>query len=256
MPRRKMRKGICHICGNYGDLTYDHVPPQKAFNDRKFYTASGQDIIGLGPDEYSKGKCFQGGIGYYSLCPRCNNVTGSWYGSDFVKWSHEAKEILLKSKGSPKLIYPYTIYPLRIIKQIVTMFLSATNRGFAEAHPNLTHFVLNKLEKNLPPKYRFFIYYNLVGKFRKTGVACLLNLKTGSSSILNEINYPPFGYVITLDSEPPKKFLVEITHFSHYGYYERKEIWLKLPVLPTYLPYPGDYRTREEIYNQAKESSM
>ncbi len=65
---------------------------------------------------------------------------------------------------------------------------------------------------------------------------------------MNEISFPPFGYLLTFDSEPPDNRLFEITHFSHYSYNERKEMWLRLTVLPTYLPYPGDYRTKERIF--------
>ena len=27
--------GICHICGKYDRLSYEHIPPQSAFNDKK-----------------------------------------------------------------------------------------------------------------------------------------------------------------------------------------------------------------------------
>ena len=64
---------------------------------------------------------------------------------------------------------------------------------------------------------------------------------------MSEINYPPFGYLMTIDSESPDKRLFEITHFANYNYNEFKVMTLKLPVLPTHLGYPGDYRTEKEI---------
>lgn len=30
----KMPDGVCNICGNYGKLSFEHVPPKGAFNDR------------------------------------------------------------------------------------------------------------------------------------------------------------------------------------------------------------------------------
>lgn len=32
------RFGICHICGNDGKLSYEHVPPEAAFNNHRILT--------------------------------------------------------------------------------------------------------------------------------------------------------------------------------------------------------------------------
>jgi hypothetical protein len=61
------------------------------------------------------------------------------------------------------------------------------------------------------------------------------------------MNYFPYGYVLTLDSHPPDRRLIEITHFARYRYRDFVVTGLKLPVLPTHLYFPGDYRTREQI---------
>jgi len=54
-----------------------------------------------------------------------------------------------------------------------------------------------------------------------------------------------------LGSPPPDNRLVEITHFSSFDYWDFVELEVKLPVLPTHLIYPGDYRPKDEIYRQA-----
>ena len=84
MPRRRKRTGICHICGSSGDLSFEHVPPRVAFNDRRTVRIKGEEAISLGPDEIVKGPIQQGGIGDYTLCAECNNKTGHWYGARFV----------------------------------------------------------------------------------------------------------------------------------------------------------------------------
>jgi len=33
MARGKRVRGICHICGKHRDLSFEHVPPQSAFNN-------------------------------------------------------------------------------------------------------------------------------------------------------------------------------------------------------------------------------
>jgi hypothetical protein len=83
------------------------------------------------------------------------------------------------------------------------------------------------------------------------GPVGLYNIATGKMSVLSEITYPPFGYVMTLDSPPPDDRLFEITHFARYDYNDFVVMPLQLPVLPTYVAIPGDYREKKEIYQQA-----
>lgn len=251
-----MIEGICRICGTKGKLSFEHVPPKAAFNNRRSVRVSFETALALGPDEPVKGPIQQGGIGYHSLCPKCNNLTGKWYGKYFVDWCYQGMKILIRARGKPTLIYMHYIFPLAILKQIVAMFFSINPPGFSAVHSELADFVLNKEKKYLPPKYRFFVYFNTTGKFRTAGSAGILRMSSDFQScdkpiLISEIGYSPFGYVMTIDSEPPDRRLFEITHFSRYGYNEFKVMELSLPILPTHLIYPGDYRTKEEIAEQA-----
>jgi hypothetical protein len=31
---KRTKNGRCHICGNVGELSFEHVPPEKAFNNK------------------------------------------------------------------------------------------------------------------------------------------------------------------------------------------------------------------------------
>jgi len=74
MARRRMQQGTCSLCGNIGDLTFEHIPPKAAFNNlRKIYLPWDQ-AMRLGPDAPVRGKIQQGGVGAYSLCPPCARV--------------------------------------------------------------------------------------------------------------------------------------------------------------------------------------
>jgi hypothetical protein len=69
-----------------------------------------------------KGKKLQRGLGDFTLCEKCNNDTGSWYGASYVNWALQGMVLNQKSKGSGSLYFPFYIYPLRVIKQLITMF--------------------------------------------------------------------------------------------------------------------------------------
>lgn len=257
----KKNEGICRICGKSGPLSFEHVPPHSAFNDRPVIAIPGDRAIRLGPGERGYGQIQQRGAGGYTLCGKCNNDTGDWYAKHFARWCYQGMDVLVRSGGRPKLVYLHYIYPLRIIKQIVTMMFSVNNEHFHERHPTLVKFVLDREARYLPPKYRFFVYYTVQGTNRALGTSGLLNVETGRSSIFSEISFPPFGYVMTLDSQPPDHRLLEITHFSRYDYHEMIVAPLHLPVLPTHMGFPGDYRTLAEIdrdyaINMAYENAM
>jgi hypothetical protein len=253
--------GKCHICGNTRELSFEHVPPRAAFNDKRVIRAKFEETIGLGPDEIVKGPIQQRGVGEYTLCVKCNSDTGGWYGGKFVAWCYQAMEILIKSKGKPTLIYLNYLFPLAIIKQIIAMFFSVNVNTFCDANPELVRFVLVKEKKYLSPKYRFFVYYNTTGRFRFSGIVGQIQMinEFGSMTkprIMSEITFPPFGYLMTIDSEPPDNRLIEISHFARHDYNEFRVMTMKFPVLPTHTIYPGDYRTKEEIIEQADRAKL
>ncbi len=69
----------------------------------------------------------------------------------------------------------------------------------------------------------------------------------GAASSLSEITFLPFGYVMTAGDDPPHPDMEEITGFGTYEYDDFKMIHLRLPVLSVASPYPGDYRSLNEV---------
>lgn len=255
-----MKLGICHICGQETDLSFEHIPPKKAFNNRPIITAKFEDIISLGPDEIPKGKVQQKGSGGYTLCENCNNLTGAWYAKQFINWCYQGIDILIKSEGKPSLTHLYNLFPLPILKEIIAMFLSVNSIEFRNKHEELAKFVLNKEKKYLPPEYQFYIYFNISNFNRMIGMTGKIHyldetLNSSKLILMSEITYPPFGYVFTYNSPSPDERLVNISHFSRYDYFEFKQFAMEIPVLPIHLWFPGDYRTKEEILEQSKTSN-
>lgn len=240
--------GECHLCGDYGPLSFEHVPPRSAFNDRPVVLVEFNKAFGLLPDDpIPKGRISQRGAGGYTLCGDCNSKTGRWYGNEFAQWCYQAAELLMRSEGKPSLIYGYHLHPLRVIKQIITMFFSVNGSGFQRKHPDLVEFILSKERRFLPEKYGVWVYYNYEGRLRYQSGAVTWDIGEGRHWSFSEITFPPFGYVLTLDSEPPSRELFPIRHFGQYGFDDFRTMQLQPPVLPTYLIIPGDYRTKEEI---------
>lgn len=134
MARRKMQHGECALCGAIGDSSFEHVPPQKAFNNLRTVGLSWDEGLRLGPDTVVKGKVLQGGVGGYTLCPGCNNNTGTWYARALVEWFYRGMEILERSHGRAELFHMRGVHPLRVLKEIMVMFCSV-NRKITTAQP-------------------------------------------------------------------------------------------------------------------------
>jgi hypothetical protein len=81
-----------------------------------------------------------------------------------------------------------------------------------------------------------------------------LNMSVARSHVYSEISFPPFGYILTEDSPPPDRRLVDISFFAQYGYNDWVDISLRLPVLPIYSWLPGDFRSRDEVLATATQA--
>lgn len=253
---RPRPKGICHLCGRDEPLSYEHVPPAAAFNRGPVVETPIEEAFDQVFDESPRGRINQRGVGAYTLCERCNNDTGRWYARAFADWCYQGAAVLIRSDFKPRLIYLHYIFPLRVLKQILTMCFSTNTARWHEKHPELEAFVLDRERCWLNPQYRVFVYYNVEGSYRRIGnTVAMVNLYKGTDVIqVAEISHPPFGYVVTYDGTCPDHRLYEITHFRRYAFDELEVAPLYLPVLPTHLPLPLDYRTRTEIEEQVEKS--
>lgn len=259
MARHRKVKGTCRLCGTHGPLSFEHVPPEKAFNNQPVVISTIKHALGLRLSD-EEAEPFEGisqrGAGEHTLCENCNSKTGGWYGGAFVEWCRQGLEVLEKSGKKPSVLYATEIHPLRVIKQIVTMFFSVNNGRFRELHPDLVSFCLDRERQYLDPRYTVLCYYNVEGEWRHLGVSHILKLGDRIETIaLCEITFPPFGYVMTIDSEAPDRRLADITWFSRCTYSERRTVNMTLPVLPAFSPFPGDYRTLVEIGRSKGEES-
>jgi hypothetical protein len=239
--------GLCHLCGTYGKLSYEHVPPKAAFNDRPLVAKAMDQLIKNADMDQVKGKIYQRGAGAYTLCPGCNNNTGSWYGRDYVNWVYNGMHILRAANSAPSLYYTFHVLPLRVIKQIICMFFSVNGHGFRTKNQYLERFVLNKSLRHLPDDVSIYTFYAAGRAARQSSVSSLLNLNApDKNTVFSEICFPPFGYIMAFGN-PPDVPLLDISYFARYGYDDYRALDLKLPVLPVVSYLPGDYRTQAEL---------
>jgi hypothetical protein len=152
----------------FGPLTYEHIPPRSAFNDRPVVMRTFEEYESGG-----RGHTMQRGAGEYVLCGRCNNRTGGWYGAAFAEWCVRGMELHGRTGGRMVDVDVADICPLRVIKQVATMMMASAGPQFREKNPTLESFVLDPERKHLPSHYRFFTFLYAGGGGRRTGVVGL-----------------------------------------------------------------------------------
>lgn len=247
--------GKCHICGNTEELTYEHVPPEKAFNSHKAFLYFARDRLGSDnfPWDLSgmKGKQLQRGIGFNTLCGRCNNNTGTWYGDAFVDFTYKgylaSYDKILSSNAWISIVLP-DIYPLKTIKEIITMFFSINHDALSTIHPDLKALVLSKNKKGLPPdRYGLYLYLLRGDLARYIGSAGIGLFPSGYTRILSELAAPPFGYVLEFDPKEKSNYC-DLTFFANsFSFDDKRTITLNVPVYESNTPFPADYRTKQQV---------
>jgi hypothetical protein len=133
--------------------------------------------------------------------------------------------------------------PLRILKQIASMFISISEPIFTEKCPEILDFVVNPDKSDLPERYRFYLFMNDGGQFRKFGFPTITNIH----GAVCELVYPPYGYVLNIDNKNGINLLTEITSFKNFSDNRNHMFDIILNKLPTHLHIPLDYREKDEI---------
>jgi hypothetical protein len=244
--------GHCCICGRHDELSFEHVPPRAAFNDQRIFVKRGRALFErglIGRHDADKGEPQQRGAGEYTLCNPCNSATGR-YGRAYAEWALEAARLLMAAPGKLQLAYPYHLFPLRVMKQVVCMFMSASGPELRSRIPYLEKFVMDKRQVGLPPDVR--IHAGLThGNFSRTaGVSGLL--AHGTPHVFAEIAFRPFVFIMTLASRCPEPRMVDVSVFAQYHIDQPGVLYLPLPVLDVRSQYPSDYRSEQEIVRAAE----
>jgi|APLak6261664640_1056046.scaffolds.fasta_scaffold01379_4 hypothetical protein len=235
-----MSEGICCICGKISELTFEHVPPKASFNDKPIYIYNHDNLYESSSKYYGKRSKSNKGLGSNTLCRSCNSLTGTWYVNAFADFAKQGKTIINNhSKGTYLIVGDYRIKPINVLKQIICMHLSADKSGSLRNIQDLKEFILTPESQNAPKNVRLFLYSNLSNIKRFFGYTIIT--QNDSFGVWSEINFQPFGYFLTINSEPPQKDMYEITNFNEYRFDEEVIITLRTPYLEVQNNLIGDY---------------
>lgn len=256
--------GICKLCGQYKDLTLEHIPPKSAFNSNTVKVFSVVDVVKQLSEENSKtswnaqdfrGTIQQGGHKRYCLCRSCNNNTGQWYMRTYTDMTKTFHAIIVNHGLITGHSYSFIIrgfYPLRLYKAMLTMLCDINDDCFGDE--NLRQFLMNKELKNLDlSKYSLYMYLVSTQMKRIYDLSAIINSRNPEELVMvSEVASYPIGFALYIDK--PKNYTpfgLNVDIFSSFSYDEKGEIEFKdVPYIDLNSRLPADYRSKEDIIRQ------
>ena len=233
------KTGKCRLCGKTRKLSFEHVPPESAFNSKPVFFQDYENLHDKSSYVYGKRKQSLRGAGGMYLCVSCNNNSGSWYANDYKEFA-EIGMYVLKSRvyANRYMSAEYPIKPLNVLKQILMMFVALESSEYLIQRPGLKQFLMEPKNNNLPVGIQVFAYMTSTIKLRN---ALSLSNMDGYMRVFGEISYAPFGFHLSLDTPPIKRPFCEISNFAHFDYNKTEKIILPLQYLIPKLYFPGIY---------------
>ena len=257
------RTGICHLCGNHTKLTFEHIPPEAAFNKHrvKLYKLLETNQQNM-PWDFEGVKYIdaQKGTGGHTICGPCNNNTGHWYGNDYASFAVNVMEIMANNKFEPKQtveIHTKKIFPARILKQVLSMFCSLNSHTFVEKF-GLREYILGKHQKAIDrTKFKLSMYLSAGSLLKQIPLAAMsvgIDLESQHILLVSELTTQPLGFIFDASSQQAIPPGLELNHFAEYGYDDCVDLVLRIPIFETNTGFPTDYRSKDEIIKQASIS--
>lgn len=253
----KAHPGICCVCGKSGNLTFEHIPPQKTNNTHQIKKII--DPIAFFEDEKEFNEKIkevkfklgnQKGMGDFTLCSHCNNYFGGQYANEFIPFYNELAdffkrnyyEIINRSNaGYLDINIQANINFFRFQKQVVSMLMSTSNGVYKDYFKD---YLLDAKNTNFPTK-KFKIIMNGYldfNVFRMNGQMIGVNLSGGSEIVGSEIQVFPLGFtLIELNGSEKEKNInsgLDITNwFDAKDCQQKKEFSLRTYTKSQPFPY-------------------
>lgn len=260
--------GKCALCGKECKLTFEHIPPRSAFNSTPAKPVSMEELLKGGnfagrerlPWETGglKYQNQQQGMGRYSLCKTCNSHTGKWYGDAYITFAKIASDAIrnLSVEESSRIGFK-EIYPLRIIKQIFSLFCSINGIDNPKLEP-IRKFVLDKDAVGIDKtQFKLCMYFTKSTLMKQAPMAVSLKICGDKSEImaLSEITAYPFGFILYFDpTESWDYHGVDITCFADVDFNTKANIEMPWRIEEMNNFLPEDFRTKEEIIKCIEEN--
>lgn len=264
LPRHRLT-GKCRLCGVVSELTKEHIPPKSSGNKLRHTKLTFDDWIRdhLEPNMKLKHEIEQGGIFGYTLCEKCNSMTGNLYGTEYMLWVERAKKVidvdtiiqLDKTLGpfGDKLNFGNKddggVKPGAFVRQVLSCMCSLSGPwDLAEKYPVLRRIILQQSKEKLPAGMELGMTVYFGPNIRIHGPQLKIDWGNGVWRWCQEIAFPPFAFLLILASNIKESGLgLLIDNFTELSPQEKQNYTGLVEMGFGWTPYPGDYRSKAKI---------
>ena len=252
---KKEQFGICHICGQYKKLTYEHIPPEASFNSVKQRLCTVDTLLetprsGNHPPWDTSGlryQQFQQGTGFYTLCGDCNSFTGAKYGAVYCSIIQAIGNEVLKTPIDQRQyglnLHIENANLLAFFKQILSMFCSINEPPFGT---EFRDFLLDENSTDFyGDRHKIFMYLHAGKVVRYVPFQVQGNIKTGTMTAFSEISTFPVGFIYydVSGEHTPEFYGCDITACASCPYCDIQSVDVPVPFLTCDTPFGLDFRS-------------
>lgn len=189
------------------------------------------------------------GFWVLALCPSCNSKTGFRYGSAYANFvSQVSKSAGIEDLKGNVYVHLEDVYPVRVLKQMFSMFLCAMPQRSMPAWQKIRNFVLQR-DANLPSDAPHVYLYKNISRVGRIAPPCgISELFTSRGPILvSEISWPPVGIIFCDPPDDRFKDMEDVTSWGQYNFKQKKNLVIKLPQLRITTDHPIAFGTPDEV---------
>ena len=124
------KKGYCNICGNFDQLTFDHVPPKGCVGINKRNAVLLSEAMGCENFGWHKSRTFQNGLKFRSICENCNSkLLGIKYDPFLKQFTSDISQVvdLSINKG---FVFPKSITVNISLQRVVRSIIGHTMAAY------------------------------------------------------------------------------------------------------------------------------
>lgn len=205
--------GRCHLCGMFGKMSFEHIPPEDALNSNPVNVHNGHNILDRLNNQKAKYTILQQGMGKYSLCENCNNNTGNWYASEYSRFVKTVIYSLTQFKNMEHGVVisfkTQEFQTLAVVKQIVTMFCSLLPLSEVR-RLGFDRLLLNRESNDIDTSLfdlRIYLTSREVSRLMIGPSSVLYKTETGIvTRCVSDLAVYPFGFILNLSPECPVEY--------------------------------------------------
>lgn len=253
---------LCNLCGLRLANSDEHLPGVGAGN-----TGPVRITYFRPSDEQGRRQHYErlerSGFVVRTLCRACNRRTGGNYGTAYKEFVEQFGASGVLDAGADRVwISLRQIQPLRVLKQMTSMFIAALGDIRGEYWETERRFVLARDAKLGGVPLRYFLYRTVGAGGRVTALVSLMSLYRRWPPIaLCEIAWPPLGVVVALAEpewvrHPLLANMKEVSDWGTYGFRERADFGFSVPLRRPVTHWPLGFGTERAAFDWSSRDGL